>query len=141
MEIFRKVLDWYNSTGILNFSTLFAVQPPEEWKYQWVYAGWLVLFTLVLMVSIVWRRTNSEIRFRLVNFCFTQVLTGLFLAFFRYQGIPLLGMDAWRFFQIVWWLVWAILFASYLLRTYPRIRLAEKVANQKNKYLPEGNRS
>ena len=120
---------------------LVAMNPSPVWKYQWVYVGVLSIL-LVLGVGLLFiKKGRPALREQLANFAWVNLGFGIIIFFFRYQRIPLLGMDLWRLLQEGEMLVWLLLILRYRLVIYPKETLEEKIVSYRSKYLPRPKQS
>lgn len=106
---------------------------------MWVYVAF-VLVCLVGGIASLILPMHKEIRDRVANMLWTNVLIGAALFFFRYQQVPVFGTDVWRTIQLITFVIWVITIIRFVRSDYRDNRKVEKVAEYKNKYLPEGNR-
>ena len=80
---------------------------------------------------------NEGLKQRLSPLLWTNFWLGIFLFFFRWQSIPLIGMDLWRFLQEVAIIVWVLVVVFYRRKQYPKEVLAEKAEAYRNRFLPK----
>jgi len=97
----------------------------------------LALFLVGGLVSLFVKRIPEGLRRRFNALCWNNLVIGLILFFFRYQRIPLLGMDIWRFVQEIVLIVWLVIIFRYWRRQLPKERFSEQVIAHKQKYLPK----
>ena len=126
------------TTWITNwFNQLISLTPAISWKYQWVYGGLLIVFLLVGIGLIFWKKLYPTLKHQLSAMVWFNFFLGAILFFFRYQRIPLLGMDLWRFIQEIEIVIWILLILRYRLVKYPKEMISQKVVSYKSKYLPK----
>jgi hypothetical protein len=122
---------YWSPAGLVNMT------PPAVWVFQWAYLG-LIITCLVAAVAMLFaKRLRPGLRERISSFGWYNAVIGTILFFFRYQRIPLLGMDGWRFLQEIGMIVWLILIIRYARVAIPQQSLAEQVVAHKAKYLPK----
>jgi len=111
---------------------------------MWVIIGVFALFLIIGLASLFWaskkEKTNSlTAKFfgKLSNWGLWTGIIGLFIAFFRYQRSPYLGM---RFWLVAWFLttlVWLVFVLKFFIKDIPRLK-KEKIKKQEfKKYLPK----
>ena len=116
--------------------SLFSVYPPEHWKFMWAYVALIGICFLAAIALIFLKKIHPSLRSRLSNLAWTNVLLGIMLFFFRFERIPLLGMDLWRLVQEVSILAWLASIWYYWRHGFRAERLADQVVAYKEKYLP-----
>ena len=129
---------WMNS---LELSTLFSPQelfklvPPTEWKLMWIYVGFIGLSWIGALL-IYFLPIHTSLKQRLAQLFWFNAILGIFLFFFRFESIPLLGMDAWRLVQEIATIVWLGSIVYFHQTSHKEELLAEQVAAYKKRYLP-----
>ena len=118
-------------------SGLISMTPPQTWVFEKGYVIMLALFLVGGLVSLFVKRIPEGLRRRFNALCWNNLVIGLILFFFRYQRIPLLGMDIWRFVQEIVLIVWLVIIFRYWRRQLPKERFSEQVIAHKQKYLPK----
>jgi hypothetical protein len=141
--LWSHIANWF--TTVINPywspANLFAFTPPEAWYFERVYVV-LTGLCLIAGITLLFIRTiRPGLRERFLSFSWTNFTLGLILFFFRYERIPLLGMDVWRFVQEVAMIIWIVLIYRYWQVKIPAERLAERVIAHKEKYLPKPKKS
>ena len=96
----------------------------------------LIIFFLGGIITL-FRPKYEPVRERFSVFFWTNAILGLILFFFRYQDIPLLGMDFFRFTLEVTAAIWLFFITRFSLQVYPQKKLEDQIAERKNKYLPK----
>ncbi|MBU6389340.1 hypothetical protein KGQ71_02380 [Patescibacteria group bacterium] len=114
--------------------------PAPIWKYQWEYVGVLGILLVLGITLLFLKKIRPALRESLSNFAWTNLVLGVIIFFFRYQQIPLLGMDLWRFLQEVEMVIWLIVILRYRVVVYPQEKLEEKVISYKSRFLPKPKR-
>lgn len=107
---------------------------------MWIYTG-LILFCLIGGISLFFWRLRPGLRGRLSSLFWTNAIIGLILFFFRFERIPLLGMDLWRFLQEFAIVIWSFFILRYWRRSIPKEMLAEKVQAYRDRFLPKPKKS
>ena len=110
--------------------------PPPLWPWMPEYLAVLILLLIGAVLSLA-VRMPGRLNERLGALCWNNLWLGALLFFFRYQHVPILGMDIWRFLQELVIIIWLYRIVRNFLRTYPQQRLAERVAEYRGKYLPK----
>ena len=140
MRVFLShIADWFathvgpywSPVGLVNMT------PPAVWTFQWVYVGLIGACVLGGIAMIFVKKLRAGLRERISSFCWNNAVIGLILFFFRYERIPLLGMDGWRFIQELGMIVWIVFIVQYYRIAIPQQNLKEQVAAHKSKYLPK----
>jgi glucan phosphoethanolaminetransferase (alkaline phosphatase superfamily) len=141
-NIFSQFGSWYmlHLDKWLSFSTLFDMTPPAHWPLQWAYLTFIIL-SIVIGVILILLPIHTGTKQRLSNVLLSNGMIGFILFFFRFQQIPLLGMNIFRLIQEIVFVVWLLVIFRYARTHIPKERLAEKIAERRNKYLPKANRS
>ncbi len=121
--------------------------PPRE--SQLIF-GFAIFFGLAIIISaIVWlffvRKEQQEpllraIRRRIVLWLFVTGLVGLFLVFFRWQGIPYFAGRIWLLLWLIISAGWLALIGSYLLKKFPKERSLYQERLLRERYLPKPKR-
>jgi hypothetical protein len=119
-----------------NLSTLLATNPPAQWNFMWAYLVFLGICFLGTILCLV-IRFYLPLRTRLTNLFLTNVVLGAILFFFRYQQVPLLGMDILRTLQEIGFVIWLIIIVSHIRVAKPKEALAALVEERRTKYLPK----
>jgi len=129
---------WHTFTSWLHtwFSGLFAINPPVAWPYQWVYLA-LVIACFIGGIILAFWKTNYSFKQPLSSLLWTNFWIGIFLFFFRYQAIQILGMDIWRFIQEVAIVIWLFSIIRTYRRRAPQDALAAKVTAYRDRFLPK----
>ena len=129
--------------GFFTISYLFESRPEPDSLLLLILAS---VFCVSLIGSgIVWLALARKaatlppfepIRARLTNLLFMTGLVGLFLVFFRWQGIAFLGSRIWLLLWLVVILVWFVRLVIYLLKKFPDERRLFVSKRQYERYLP-----
>jgi len=129
---------WHTFTHWLHtwFSGLFAINPALTWPLQWAYLALVVACLIGAIILALWKEDYS-FKQPLYQLLWTNFWIGIFLFFFRYQALPILGMDIWRFIQEVAIVVWLVSIVRTYRRKLPHEQLTAKVTAYKEKYLPK----
>lgn len=128
---------------IVSAGYLFESRPEPDSTLLLVLAGG---FCLSLIGSgVVWlalaRRAAAlppleSVRSRLTNLLFMSGLIGLFLVFFRWQGIPFMGSRIWLVLWLVVIVAWLVRLGFYLLKKFPNERRLFVSKRLYERYLP-----
>lgn len=102
-------------------------------KYYLVLLGLLLLGGTISLIFRLPGRLNRQIS----ELCWNNLWIGAVLFFFRYQHIPILGMDLWRLLQEIAIVVWFSIIILRFRQSYPKERLADKVLEYRTRYLPK----
>ena len=127
----QHIQSWFN------FDTLLSATPPQEWPYKNVYIGFIAFCLLGAIVVLIWRSLYPVLRERLGLLFWTNVILGPILYFFRFQQIPVLGMDFIRTIQEIAFAIWLIVIILRTYKEYPKEKFEEKLTERRNKYLPK----
>jgi hypothetical protein len=127
----ETLLAWWSPSGY------FIATPAASWPFRWVYAG-IVIALLVAGIVLLFLRIRPILKGKLLSFFWTNALIGLVLYFFRDQRIPFLGMDIWRLLHEIGMIVWINNIIWYSRTGLQKVKLHEKVAERREKYLPKG---
>jgi len=144
MRVFwSHIADWFAAHVGPYWSPagLFSMTPPAVWTFQWVYVGIIGACVVGGIAMLFAKKLRPGLRERISSFCWNNVVIGVILFFFRYQQIPLLGMDLWRFIQEIGMVVWLFFIYQYWTLAIPQETLAEQIVAHKNKYLPKPKKS
>jgi len=115
---------------------LISIVPPATWAWRWFYVGVIGAF-LVGGIVIIFLKIRPTVKARISNLCWTNVVLGLLLYFFRDQRVPYVGMDIFRFFQEIGMVIWINTIIWYARNQIPKEKLAEAVTERRTKYLPK----
>lgn len=140
MQIITNISNWFRAIPWESFwssKTAFSVFPPANWNYMWYYIGFAAICYILLIVMLFLKKINPEIKTRVNSFLVTNIWLCLFFGFFRYQRIPIMGMDFIRTLQIVVAIFWIISIIRFKKIILPQIILHQKVEERRNKYLPK----
>jgi hypothetical protein len=104
-----------------------------------MYGYFFILFVILVwgLIVLFRRRLHPHYRNMVLGFASTNLILGATLAFFRYQRVPLLGMDALRSLHLLSMIIWLPFILKFRLFKVKKINLEEKVRERKNKYLPK----
>jgi hypothetical protein len=120
----------------LSFTTLLDVTPPVLWPLQRAYLAFVTLSIIVALV-LLFLPVHTASKQRLGTLLWTNGAIGIVLFFFRYQQIPLLGMNLWRLIQEIVFVAWLLFILRFMRKQIPADRFTEKVIERRNKYLPK----
>lgn len=143
MQIFTNISNWFKAIPWDSFwssKTAFSVFPPAEWNFKWYYLSFAAICYLLLVILLFFKKINPEVKARVNSFLVTNTWLCLFLGFFRYQRIPIIGMDFVRTIQIIIDIIWIISIVRFKKVILPQIALSQKVEERRNKYLPKPKR-
>jgi uncharacterized membrane protein len=125
------IWQWWSPAG------LFLGTPGETWKFQWSYVALVSACFIGGIILTFWKQGHPYLKSSLSRLLWSNFWLGLFLFFFRFQRIPILGMDIWRFIQEIAMIAWLVVMARTYSKQRPQEVLQEKVAAYKNRYLPK----
>lgn len=103
---------------------------------MWFYLGFTSLCLLMVIGLPFVKMLHPELRSRLIKFAWTNLIIGLILFVCRYYQLPYLSMNLLRTLQELIAIIWLIYLAFFYFKKLPKLILASKVAERRNKYLP-----
>lgn len=103
---------------------------------MWGYVGFIGLCWLV-GIGGNFLPIHRSLKSRILSLAWTNAILGIFLFFFRFEGIPLLGMDIWRLLQEILTVVWIISIIRYSRTHLKHELMSEKVTSYRQKFLPK----
>jgi hypothetical protein len=121
---------WWNPADFL------LATPPTSWSFKWIDLG-LVIALFVLGLIALSPRIHESLRNRLLAFSWYNFFIAGILFLTRWAGIPVLGMDLWRFIQEIVMIIWIVFIIRYQLHHRPKEKLQEKVQEYRTRYLPK----
>lgn len=130
---------WFNSLQLWHwwsFPGLFDTTPSSEWKFQWSYVALIAACFIGAVILTFWRG-DQQLSRPIAQVLWNNVWVGPILFFFRYQEIPVLGMDLWRFIQEVAIVAWLVVILKGYSKKQPQVQLQDKIEAYRNKYLPK----
>jgi len=142
-KLWNNFTTWLTHTKLWiwwNPQNLTQTTPSFYWDYMKVYAVIVCIFFVGAIVSIFWPKFKP-VRDRLALYFWTNAVLSLILFFFRYQDIPVLGMDIFRLIQEITAVIWLFLIIRFAIKAYPAHQLSLKVEERRNKYLPKAKAS
>ena len=119
---------------------------PVSWSRPWL-MGLLIAFGVILVASVVAGVMATAVKKRgdhLTAQAWRQgrnlgtglVIMGMFLVWFRYEGVTLLS-SRWWWVLLVVWAVWRIVFLTlFVFKKLPQYRAALEKKKAFEKYLP-----
>ena len=110
--------------------------PPALWPWMREYIALIAILLIGALIS-VFVRLPGKLNDRFGTLCWNNVWIGGLLYFFRYQHVPILGMDIWRLLQEVAIVIWLYVIVNHFRRTYPQERLDTRIAEYRGRYLPK----
>ena len=125
-----KLWTYWSPTELLN------TVPPSLWLWMPYFLALLALLLIGALLSLA-LRLPSTLNHRLGSLFWNNLWIGILLFFFRYQHVPILGMDIWRLVQEIAIVIWIFIIVISFRRNYPMEKLAKKVADYRSKYLPK----
>jgi hypothetical protein len=130
---FLQSLTWQQ---VWDYRTAFLSRPLPTWPFMEGYVAFLVILFLAGIVVLLRRRLYAPYRSVLLQFFWTNLFLATLLFFFRWQRIPIFGMDFLRTAHFLFMLGWVALILKYRLTAYRRDRLMILVEERRQKYLP-----
>jgi hypothetical protein len=121
--------DWWHA------HTLFLYTPPADWPLMWAYVGFTAA-CWILGIALAFLKIHANLKTTLARFLWANALIGPLLWFFRYERLPLMGMDIWRLIQFICDVVWIVLIIRYIRTTHRKTKVKEQVTAYKNRFLP-----
>ncbi|MEI6477372.1 MAG: hypothetical protein WCO52_00025 [bacterium] len=121
---------WFKNSDILQ------ITPRLPWKLMWGYVGFVAV-CWVGGIAISFLKVHPQLKERIATFFWTNAILGVFLFFFRFQYLPILGMDAIRLIQEISAVVWIGFLIRYWRTDLTQVIKQEKVIEYKQKYLPK----
>ena len=140
MQIINSTINWFKDIPWSSFwskNTAFSTFPPVKWEYMWFYIGFAILCYVLLVILLFIKKMDLELKARINSFLTTNVWLCILFGFFRYQRIPLLGMDFVRTIQLIANIFWIISIIRFKKVFLPQIKLQQKIEDRKSKYLPK----
>jgi hypothetical protein len=127
----QHVTPWWNPSGYL------VAVPPADWPLKWAYVGFTLLCLIVGIAFLFLKRQfRPSLRYRILNFAWTNAILGIVLFFLRDQQIPYLGSDLLRLVQIIGAVFWINSLAWFVRTSYKQEQYTEAVMARREKYLP-----
>lgn len=103
---------------------------------MWVYVGFAGVQAVGIPLTY-FLPIHASLKARIYQLFWTNVILSPILFFFRFEGVPLFGMDVWRTLQELATVIW-IGYIVYYVRTGLRQELlTEAVHAYKGRYLPK----
>lgn len=128
---FLNPLYWF-SLDAANVSTLFG---------KCLLGFFLLLFLVGIVCRIVVIHKSKDrylklIGKRLVTFCVTMGIMGVFLFFFSYEGIQFFGARFWYLLWFIGFVLWAVAIVKFVIKDVPALREKNVLQHAKSKYIP-----
>lgn len=123
-----------------NPATLFDLVPADTWYFMWVYVGLTGLCLLIGILLPFLKKIRPSLKQRISQLVWTNFWLGLILFFFRYQRIPILGMDIWRTAQEICLFFWIIYLFRFSRTVIKKESVQEQIEERRNRYLPQPKR-
>lgn len=127
---------WNSFITWLSLKDAFSLTPPFVWAAQWYFVGFLGL-CLLIGIAVYFLPIHPSLKGRVASVAWFNVVLGPFLFFFRYQRIPLLGMNIWIVLEIIATIAWIGLIIYYARTSLRKQLFSEQAEAYQKKYLPK----
>jgi hypothetical protein len=124
------IWNWWNPAQFL------LATPPAAWLFEKADLALVIILFVIAIVALV-PRIPSGLRSRLLSFGWYNFLIAGILFLTRWQRIPVLGMDLWRFLHEIIMIIWVITIIRYQVLHRPKEDLQAKVQAYRERFLPK----